>query len=173
MDPEPRYVEDPFEEDLPPLYGSKRAKWMEPQSEFEKMVLGAFGMHFYPHKRVGERTTGSREMRSKLIEIGKSMVSLESGLESVYPTEWVMAVLEWYRSRERMGWMALRSFLKSLHNTQWRDDFIAKWKAEHQKYAASPKDKEDFSKYLEMPDPNADYKKYLRSLNEQCKSEDD
>jgi hypothetical protein len=161
MDPEPRYVEDPFNDDLPPLYGPKRPKWMAPQTEFEKKVLGAFGMRFYPRKMVGERTTNSREMRSKLVEIGKSMVSLESGLEAVYPSEWVMAVLEWYKAHQRMGWMALRAFLNSLHNTQWRDDFVAQWKKDHQ-----AKGSDDFSKYLQMPDDNADYKRYLRSLNE-------
>jgi hypothetical protein len=115
---------------------------------------------------VGERETNSRDMRSKLIEIGKSMVSLESGLESLYPTEWVMAVLEWYKARQRMGWMGLRAFLNSLHNTQWRDDFVAQWKVDHRDYSAAPKGKDDFSRYLEMPDDNADYKRYLRSLDE-------
>jgi hypothetical protein len=152
MDPEPSYVEDPFEEDLPPLFGPRRPRWMVPQSEFEKMVLGAFGMSFYPRKVVAYRETNSKQMRSRLIEIGKSMVSLESGLDAIYPTEWVMEVLKWYRDHQRRGWAGLRAFLRSMGDVQWRDDFVAKWRAEHPDYSSPPVDNyKDYEKHFRLP----------------------
>jgi hypothetical protein len=148
---EPRYVEDPFDEDGP-AFGVSRPKWMVPQSEFEKKVLSTLGMHYYPRKLVGDRATNSREMRSKLIEIGKSLVSLESGLDAVYPTEWVMSVLQWYKDHGRIGWTALKAFLNSLHDIQWRDEFIAQWRKNHPNYYGLPKeDPAEFEKYFRLP----------------------
>jgi hypothetical protein len=154
MDSEPRYVEDPFDDDLPAQYKPSRPKWMVPQNEFEIKVLHTLGMHFYPQRIVAGKPTNSKDMRSKLIEIGKSMVSLESGLDAVYPTEWVMSVLDWYRQHGRRGWTALKSFLNSLHNTQWRDDFVVEWRKDHpeSRYSAPVDDRQDIAKYMRLPE---------------------
>jgi len=150
---EPSYVDSPWQDESGARFVPNRPKWMTPDTEFEKKALASVGLRYYPPKMVGDKPTYSKEMRSKLKEIGKSLMSLESGLAAVYPTEWVMSVLEWQAKQHRRGWTALRGLLNSLNNFQWRDDFVAKWKKEHHtdSYRQDIEDREDFSKYLRMP----------------------
>jgi hypothetical protein len=144
-----RYVEDPFGDGTTVEFGVKRPKWMSPGSDFEKRVLSSLGMQYYPKKEFKGKV-----MRSRLIEIGRSLVSLESGLVARYPTEWVIAVLHWFMCKRLKGHTALRGFLNSLEDTDWRDRYVREWQAAHHTadYVKPAGDEpQDLMKYLELP----------------------
>jgi hypothetical protein len=149
---EPRYTDEPFD-DGEMTFGAKRPKWMIPQTEFEKKVLDIFGMQYYPKTMAGNIPTHSKEMRFKLILIGKSMVSLEMGKDVEYPTEWVMSVLKWYHSLHLVGWRGLKAFLNSCHDREWRSRFVAEWRKKRAtaNYQENPQQEFDFSRYLRLP----------------------
>lgn len=145
---EPRYVDDPFGgDDIPTEFSKHRPVWMTPRLELERRALNDLGMQYYPSKEAG-----GRQMRSQLREVAKSMVSLESGVVGRYPMEWVYAVLAWVAVRAR-GAKALRGFLNSLEDQEWRNDFVRKWQQEHQTadYLSGPSEPDDVRKYLQLP----------------------
>jgi len=80
---EPEYVDDPFEDDdWHP--GGRRPKWMYPQTDVERMVMdacGRKGMKYYQQRNSPERRN--------LIMISKSVASLDDGIVSKYPLEWI------------------------------------------------------------------------------------
>jgi len=102
--------------------GSKRPKWMTPKGPIQKMILDAVDRKFYQ----------THNERSAIVAIEKSTLYLNSGIISVYPTEWVEQCVEWAKKkrRERMP-VALIGLINLINNDDRKTMFVQKWAKDH------------------------------------------
>jgi hypothetical protein len=123
---DPIYVDDPFEDDdwVP---GGRRPKWKYPQSDVEKMVMeacGRKGMKYYKQRLSPER--------QGLIMISKSAMSLDSGVVSKYPLEWIETICEWGRSKRAKGSpLPLKALVTAIMNEDRKQEFLVKHEKEY------------------------------------------
>lgn len=119
---EPVYIPDgeEFGEDF--SSGSKRPKWTMPKGTIQKLILDAVGRQYYQ----------TRNERSAVVAIDKATMYLNSGIISVYPTEWVETCVEWAKRKrhERMP-ISLLGLINLINNNDRKQQFIQKWSKEH------------------------------------------
>ena len=122
MDDEPQYVDDPFDDDE--WSPHKRPKWMSPSQSrpIEKRILEAVGRKYYP----------DRAIRSEIIKIAKGSMSLDSGVVSEYPTEWIEFCCEWAESKRAKGSIVqLKGLVTFINRKEARQEFIDDFKEEY------------------------------------------
>lgn len=134
---EPRYVEDPFEDEFNPR---RRPKWMIPQKPLEVRILSAVGRKYYPDKH----------LRSEVLRIVKASMSLDSGVESEYPTEWVEYCCEWAEGkRAKRSMVQLKGLLSFINRKEAKEEFLDKYERE---YESVEDDDDDYLLYFDQED---------------------
>jgi hypothetical protein len=123
MTGEPRYVGvgDEFEEDdWLPNSNRGRPKWTRPQSNIERRMLRAI----HPSKKFYNEK--DRKAREHAIMIAKAAVSLDTGIVSDYPSEWIeecCQVAE--KMRKEKKFIQLKGLITLINNKERRDKFVA------------------------------------------------
>lgn len=115
---EPEYVDDPFEAEKT----DRRPKWMIPQSEFEKTFLECCGRKYYKdHKE-----------HSAVVMIGKAALSLEAGVTSKYPLEWIETCMDWVRSKRKAGFpIVLAALISLVNNEERKQEWLVRYARKH------------------------------------------
>lgn len=105
MQDEPRYVEDPFEENT----------WREPANEFEEEILEACGRKYF-----------KSPAQAKKIH---RLLTVTSGHRRKYPDEYIKYLLNnWVRKENRYRpIISLDAFISGVRNV----DNLARWQREH------------------------------------------
>lgn len=131
---EPRYVEDPFEDEFNPR---GRPKWTIPQKPLEERILSAVGRKYYPNKH----------LRSEVLKVTKAAMSLDSGVESVFPTEWIEFCCEWAESaRKKRKMVDLKGLLTFINREEAKEEFLDKYEAE---FEPADDDDDEFLLFLD------------------------
>jgi hypothetical protein len=115
MTGEIRYVDDPWE-DEETGYSGRRPKWMSPSTPFQKQVLAAAHRKYWPDK-----TT-----RSRFVMIEKAMQPMRHVMTPEMPEEWVKNCLQWFKNKNKKGFIPLKGLLTLINNEDRKSDFIRK-----------------------------------------------
>lgn len=116
MTKEHRYVDDPFDDDE--WTPNRRPKWMKPETSLERRMLRAVGRKFYPDKK----------MKLHVRLIVKAAISLDTGITSKYPIEWIedrCRAAETMRKKKRM--IQLKGLLTMIEREENKKDFIDRY----------------------------------------------
>jgi hypothetical protein len=124
--PEPTYADTPWEDD-DASWGRKRPKWQEPKDELVKRALRACGRKFYENK----------VQRNRWLTITKSMLPLKDGLPCEYPTDWVIAMIEWAEkkngnhkdrhTRARAGVVNFKGLISAIENKGHMNEWLIQY----------------------------------------------
>lgn len=96
----------------------RRPKWMHSSSDFQKRVLSTCGMNYWPQGKQG------KDIRSFFIDVEKAMVSLDSGVVSIYPTEWIDKALDWASGKRFIGIHGLIAIRGFIINDDEKNSFV-------------------------------------------------
>lgn len=113
---EPYYVdfEDEVEKEPP--------KWKSPKTPLGEKALAACGRKYFKDKKEG----------SKWRMIEKCSLPLASGIDSVYPKEWIEQMIDWAKTRNHFRVIIVfPALMKSIKNEAAITDFKAKWRKEN------------------------------------------
>jgi hypothetical protein len=115
---EPQYVDDPFETDR----ADRRPKWMIPQTPFQKDFLSVCGRKYYKdHKE-----------HTAVVMIEKAALSLEAGVTSRYPTEWIEVCMEWVQVKRKKGFpIVLAALISLVNNEERKQEWLARYARKH------------------------------------------
>jgi hypothetical protein len=116
--PEPRYVEPGDEFEDGGWNPRARPKWMKPETELEKRILEAVGRRYYPDKYT----------KTEVRLIVKAAISLDEGIESEYPTEWIEYCCEWAEGKRAKGSMVqIKGLLTFINREEAKKDFLDRY----------------------------------------------
>ena len=116
MNDEPRYVDDPFEDDQ--WTPNRRPKWAKPETSLERRILRAVGRKWYPDNK----------MKLHVRLVTKAAISLNSGIVSEYPLEWIedrCQAVESMRKKRKM--VQLKGLLTMIGREEDKKDFINRY----------------------------------------------
>lgn len=137
--PEPEYI--PAGEEFGSTDKNKRPKWMIASTPFQKLFLSTVNRTYYQ----------THDERSAVLAIEKSMMSLETGVISVYPKEWVDNCFEWVNRKRREGSpIALIALVNLINNSDRRAMFVTDWKRKHPDIAVRNNIEDEMAK-IETP----------------------
>lgn len=127
MDNDPQYVDDPFDDDWNP---NIKKKTMQPRSDLEKKILSAVQRTYYH----------SSNEKKLVLEITKGALSLQSGVVSNYPIEWIDNCCSWtarvrkdYVLKKPGGkFIALQGLISLINNKDRCKEFVTKWRHDNQ-----------------------------------------
>ena len=124
--PDLSYVEDQEGAGISEFNGLKRPKWQTPVTDFQKSFLEILNRKYYAYKNE----------RSALIAIEKSMLSLATGLISIYPTEWVETSLNWARKKRQDGFLIpFKGVINLINDKERKEQFVISWQRKHPEIA--------------------------------------
>jgi hypothetical protein len=134
-DDEPVYVDGPFQR------GQNRPKWSLATTPFQRDFLAALKRQYF-----------SPKIKSEVIHIEKSMMSLATGLISDFPTEWVESCLAWAKKKNARAPVIGESELLSLvSNRDKKSDWLRKNREKYERpvnnYSEEKDIEPDRSKY--------------------------
>jgi len=137
---EPRYV-DNWDEP-----SSKRPKWMMPETDFQIRIMRVFGRKWF-----------AKGEKSDLVKIEKAMMSLATGIVSVYPEEWVNNCINFYMRLRKEGQRPkLEGLIKYINNQDKKENFISNWQREHKTRLYDLSDDDNLNQELENYKPKKD-----------------
>lgn len=112
---------DPFEEELNPKH---RPKWTYVNTPYEQMIMSAVGRSRY----------NTHSERSAVREVTRAMLSLDAGVVSLFPTEWVEHCCEIARKmRKDRKMIQLKGILTLIYNDDRKKEFLEKYDKPTQK----------------------------------------
>jgi hypothetical protein len=121
---DPRYVE-PGDEfgDGNSWNPRARPKWMKPETDLEKRILRSVGRKYYPDKY----------LKTEVRLIVKAAISLDEGIESEYPTEWIEYCCEWAEGKRAKGSMVqLKGLLTFINREEAKQSFLDRYEKEYE-----------------------------------------
>jgi len=130
---EPRYV-DNWDEP-----STKRPLWMTPETDFQIRIMRIFNRKWF-----------AKGEKSNLVKIEKAMMSLTTGIVSVYPEEWVNNCIQYYMKLRREGQRPkLEGLIKYINNPDKKENFISNWQREHKTRLYDLSDDDNLNQGLE------------------------
>jgi hypothetical protein len=130
MTDEPRYVPAGEEFDEDNWTANRRPKWSIPESSLERRILRAVGRKYYPDSK----------MKYHVRLITKAAVSLDSGIVSEYPIEWIEDRCEAVESmRKKRKLVELKGLITMINREEDKQDFINKYVPKEKPKPASRK----------------------------------
>lgn len=117
---EPKYVAEGHEfDETDGVTFDRRPKWQRAGTKFQVDILSAVGRkYFLDHNE-----------RSAVLAIEKALMSLQTGVISTYPQEWVDSCINWVCKKRRDGTpIQLTALLNLINNNDRKQNFIASWK---------------------------------------------
>src|SRR3972149_3605940 len=118
---EPRYIDvdgegKPIKQDFP--------KWVTPKGEIQRQLLATVGRKRYETRDIRR----GRAQQEACNEIARACLPLSSGVEAIYPREWVDFCCEWVRGKRSKGKMVT---IVGLVNFIRNDDRKRDWLDRH------------------------------------------
>lgn len=130
---EPYYDDiDNFEDE-----GKNDRKWKDPSSDLAKKALAICGRTYFRSKKESHEW--------KMIE--KACVSLDTGIVSMYPLEWIENIFRWAEKKNRIQTVIVfPAMISAIKNKADIVDFVAKYRKEKVITPVEIKKKQDFKK---------------------------
>jgi hypothetical protein len=117
-------LNEPYYDDIDDFGNPQKddRKWRNPDTDMSRKALGVCGREYFK----------SKKERSQWKKIEKAAVSLDMGIESVYPLEWIENIFAWASKKNKIQTViTFPALLSGIENKANKVDFIAKWKQTH------------------------------------------
>lgn len=122
---EPNYVSVDDDGNLGGAAEKQMPKWRTPADEWERRVLRAVGLMYWP------KEAGAKDLKTQIIVVKKSMSPMGAVIPK-YPTEFIDEVISWFAKRTQFGgYKALKGMYHKFNDDEWRQRFIAAWLRDH------------------------------------------
>lgn len=112
MSDDPRYVDDPFEDDP---YQIGIPEWRKPKTDVQRRLLQSVGLKYWPRD--------SKEVRHRFIVIEKSMAYV-SRVVPEWPSEWFDNCISWVEKKRKTGSLvSLKGFISLFFDSDAKEKF--------------------------------------------------